>query len=92
MAYEYGDTSRCRVVIRESPGSEYKAQDVVPIRKSMNLSQNALVNVLDVPVGRLTSGKLLCCAVWPSQTSLYLIEYDYSHAENEKAGQVSSDR
>lgn len=50
VAFLQGDTSRCRVVIRESPVPEHKAQDVVQTRKTLILSQNAFANVPGVPV------------------------------------------
>ncbi|WP_366517617.1 helix-turn-helix domain-containing protein [uncultured Mailhella sp.] len=40
--------SRCRVVVRESPVPEYKAEDVARIRKSLDLSQRTLANALGV--------------------------------------------
>ena len=48
VAYAQGDMSRCRVVVRESPVPEYKAEDVARIRKSLDLSQRALANALGV--------------------------------------------
>lgn len=47
-AFAEGDTTRCRVVVRESPVPEYKAEDVARTRKSLNLSQRALASVLGV--------------------------------------------
>ena len=47
-AFAEGDTSRCRVVVRESPVPEYKAEDVARTRKSLNLSQRALASALGV--------------------------------------------
>ncbi len=47
-AFAEGDTTRCRVVVRESPVPEYKAEDVARTRKSLNLSQRALANALGV--------------------------------------------
>lgn len=48
VAFAEGDTTRCRVVVRESPVPEYKAEDVARTRKSLNLSQRALASVLGV--------------------------------------------
>ena len=48
VAFTQGDMSRCRVVVRESPVPEYKAEDVARTRKSLNLSQRALANALGV--------------------------------------------
>lgn len=48
VAYKQGDTSRCKVSVREVPVPEYKAEDVVRARKALNLSQRALASVLGV--------------------------------------------
>ena len=47
-AFAHGDTSRCRVVFRKSPVPVYKAMDVTRTRKSLNLSQKGLANVIGV--------------------------------------------
>ena len=48
VAFINGDTSRGRVVVRETQIPEYKAADVARIRQALNLSQRALANVLGV--------------------------------------------
>ena len=48
VAYKQGDTSRCKVSVREVPVPEYKAEDVARARKALNLSQRALASVLGV--------------------------------------------
>lgn len=48
VAYKQGDTSRCKVSVREVPVPEYKAGDVARARKALNLSQRALASVLGV--------------------------------------------
>lgn len=47
-AFSQGDKSRCRVSVRELPVPEYKASDVVRMRKVLNLSQRGLAGVLGV--------------------------------------------
>ena len=93
VAFLQGDTSRCRVIIRESPVPEYKAQDVVQIRESLNLSQNALASVLGVPVWTVEeweAGDTVPSG--PARHLLYLIEGDHSLADKLKTRQVSSDQ
>lgn len=48
VAYKQGDTSCCKVSVREVPVPEYKAEDVARARKALNLSQRALASVLGV--------------------------------------------
>ena len=91
VAFLQGDTSRCRVVVRESPVPAYSAQDVVQTRKSLNLSQSALANVLGVPfwtVEAWEAGDSVPSG--PARNLLYLIECDPSLADKLRARQVSS--
>ena len=82
LAFENGDTSRCRVVVRESPVPEYKAQDVVQARESLNLSQNALANVLGVPVWTVEEWEAGETSMsGPARHLLYLIQCDHSLAD-----------
>lgn len=79
VAFEQGDTSRCRVVVRESPVPEYKAQDVARIRKSLNLSQRALASVLGVStrtVEAWEAGRNVPSGA--ARHLLYLFECDHS--------------
>lgn len=49
-AFAAGDTSKCKVTVREIPDPvpEYKAADVVRTRKALNLSQRRLAYALGV--------------------------------------------
>ena len=48
IAYKNGDTSRCRVSIRELPVPEYSASDITRVRKQLALSQRGLAAALGV--------------------------------------------
>lgn len=48
VAYKQGDHSHCKVSVRKIPVPEYKAEDVVRTRKSLNMTQSAFALALGV--------------------------------------------
>lgn len=82
LAYERGDHSRCRVSVVSIPDPEYKADDVTRARKSLNLSQRGLANVMGVSprtVEAWEAGKNQPSGA--ARRLLYLLDNDHSLLE-----------
>ena len=83
IAWQKGDKSRARSVVRELPVPEYKAPDVARVRSALNLSQRGLALVLGVSsrtveaweVGRNVPNGA-------ARNLLYLIDHNHSLADN----------
>ena len=82
IAYKQGDHSRGRVSVPEVPVPDYKAADIVRVRKGLNLSQRSLANLIGVSprtVEAWETGKNEPAA--PTRCLLYLLETDHSLVE-----------
>ena len=77
IAYERGDTSKARIMVREISTPSYNAKDVVRVRQKYHLSQRSLALILNVSprtVEAWENGKNIPAG--PSARLLYLLDKD----------------
>lgn len=79
VAFINGDTSRGRVVVRETKVPMYKAEDVVRTRQALNLTQRALAKAMGVStetVEEWETGKVEPSGI--ASRFLFLLDGDHS--------------